>query len=104
MVAHGADAAEPLHHDRHFPVRAALDEFLEATEFDDVQAHLVHLVVIVEQDRDLAMALDPRHGIDGDAALAARYGPRVPVLRRDDGAELDWPFDADAVRRFMAPL
>lgn len=41
--------------------------------------------------------------IDGDAALEARYGARVPVLRRDDGAELGWPFDADAVRAFMAP-
>ena len=43
--------------------------------------------------------------IDGDARLEARYGERIPVLRdasRD--AELDWPFDADAVRRFLAPL
>lgn len=42
--------------------------------------------------------------IDGDAALEARYGERIPVLR--DAArdrELDWPFDADAVREFMAP-
>ena len=35
-------------------------------------------------------------------ALEAAYGARVPVLRREDtGAELDWPFDADAVRRFL---
>lgn len=40
--------------------------------------------------------------IDGDAALEARYGTRVPVLRKDDGAELDWPFDAAAVRKFIA--
>lgn len=39
--------------------------------------------------------------IDGDAALQARYDLRVPVLQRADGAELDWPFDADAVRHFM---
>ena len=33
--------------------------------------------------------------IDGDEALEARYGLRVPVLRDDDsGSELDWPFDA----------
>ncbi|MCL6618743.1 glutaredoxin family protein [Thermomonas hydrothermalis] len=39
--------------------------------------------------------------IDGDAALQARYDLRVPVLQRADGAELDWPFDADMVRHFM---
>jgi hypothetical protein len=39
--------------------------------------------------------------IDGDAALEARYGLRVPVLRRDDGAELSWPFDAAAVGTFL---
>ena len=41
--------------------------------------------------------------IDDDEALEARYGSRVPVLRDEDsGAELDWPFDADAVRTFVA--
>ena len=41
--------------------------------------------------------------IDGVAALEARYGERIPVLREDaSGAELDWPFDADAVREFLA--
>lgn len=40
--------------------------------------------------------------IDGDAGLQARYGDRIPVLRREDSeAELDWPFDAEAVRRFL---
>ena len=41
--------------------------------------------------------------IDGDDVLEARFGTRVPVLRNeDDGAELSWPFDADAVRAFLA--
>ena len=40
--------------------------------------------------------------IDGDLGLQARYGERIPVLRREDtGAEIDWPFDADAVRRMI---
>jgi len=40
--------------------------------------------------------------IDDDEALEARYGIRVPVLRDEtDGRELEWPFDADAVRAFM---
>ncbi|MGH8233513.1 MAG: glutaredoxin family protein [Rhodanobacteraceae bacterium] len=40
--------------------------------------------------------------IDGDAELEARYGIRVPVLRDGDtGRELDWPFDAAALREFI---
>jgi glutaredoxin len=35
--------------------------------------------------------------------LSENYGTRIPVLRRaDDGTELGWPFDAAAVRRFVA--
>ena len=41
--------------------------------------------------------------IDGDASLEARYGTRVPVLRREDsGAELGWPFASEQVKRFLA--
>lgn len=41
--------------------------------------------------------------IDGDAVLEECYGLRVPVLRDQARAvELAWPFDADAVRRFLA--
>jgi len=41
--------------------------------------------------------------IDGDQVLEARYGERVPVLRDEDsGVELAWPFDAAAVRGFLA--
>ena len=40
--------------------------------------------------------------IDDDAALEARYGARVPVLRDEArGVELDWPFSADEVRAFL---
>ena len=41
--------------------------------------------------------------IDGDPGLEARYGARIPVLRREDSAaELDWPFTAADVRAFCA--
>lgn len=41
--------------------------------------------------------------IDDDAALEARYGTRVPVLRDDArGSELDWPFDAARAAAFFA--
>jgi hypothetical protein len=36
-----------------------------------------------------------------DDALFARYGWHIPVLRRADGEELRWPFDADALRAFL---
>ena len=40
--------------------------------------------------------------IDGDEALEARYGARIPVLRDvRRGAELGWPFDADGLRRWL---
>ena len=41
--------------------------------------------------------------VDGDDALEARYGARVPVLRDDDaGEELDWPFDGEQLARFLS--
>jgi hypothetical protein len=40
--------------------------------------------------------------IDDDEALETRYGLRVPVLRdAERGVELDWPFDAAGVARFL---
>ncbi len=40
--------------------------------------------------------------IDGDAALEARYGLRVPVLREEVREhELDWPFDAARLHTFL---
>ena len=40
--------------------------------------------------------------IDDDAQLEARYGERVPVLRESEsGQELNWPFDAQAVRDYL---
>ena len=38
--------------------------------------------------------------IEDDATLERRYGQRVPVLCHGD-RELDWPFDAAAVRWFL---
>jgi hypothetical protein len=40
--------------------------------------------------------------IDGDAALEARYGARVPVLRDEaSGRELGWPFSVASVAGFL---
>ena len=59
-------------------------------------------------DRALAVLAEARAPefdtvwIDEDDALEAAYGHRVPVLRDAAGRELDWPFDAAAVRVFLA--
>jgi hypothetical protein len=40
--------------------------------------------------------------VDGDEALEARYGIRVPVLRDEArGIELEWPFGATEVSEFI---
>lgn len=40
--------------------------------------------------------------IADDAALVARYGARIPVLRDEtSGAELHWPFDTADVQRVL---
>lgn len=37
-----------------------------------------------------------------DDTLLERYGIRIPVVRRlDNDAELGWPFDEAALRRFL---
>ena len=63
--------------------------------------HLCDLALAV-----LAAAAAPEFDsvfIDGDDALEARYGVRVPVLRdAGGGAELDWPFDRGGLEAFLA--
>ena len=33
--------------------------------------------------------------------LFERYGEFVPVVKRDDGKELSWPFDSQSLRLFL---
>ncbi len=33
--------------------------------------------------------------------LFQQYGLKIPVLRRDDGLELNWPFCVDELARFL---
>lgn len=40
--------------------------------------------------------------VESDSDLEARYGVRIPVVARADGAELGWPFDVVALRAFAA--
>lgn len=73
---------------------------MRLTLYQRDDCHLCDLAIEV-----LAQARAPEFSsvfIDDDAALEARYGERVPVLREDiSGRELNWPFDADALREFL---
>lgn len=51
--------------------------------------------------QDLAVEPAATQYVDDDDALEARYGWHVPVLRRADGEELRWPFDAVKLRGFL---
>ena len=85
VVADGADPAEALHEDRHLPVGPALDEALEAPKLDDVQAHLLNPVVVVEEDGHLAVTLDTRHWLDDDAPERLGMGGRIEVAGHSSG-------------------
>jgi glutaredoxin len=53
-----------------------------------------------------AMGVEAAHidiAEEEDDDLIEKYGVRIPVLKRlDTGGELGWPFDAEAVARFLA--
>ncbi len=64
VMADRADTTEALHGDRGFPIGAALNEALKATELDDVQPGLFDLVFRVQQDRDFAVPFHAGNGLD----------------------------------------
>lgn len=70
------------------------------TLFQRDDCHLCDLALEV-----LALARVPEFEsvfIDGNDELETRYGIRVPVLRDEDtGAELEWPFDDQQLRRWL---
>ena len=72
VMADRADAAQALHDDRHFPERPPFDEDFEAAELDDMEADLMDPVLLVEQDRDLAVPFDAGHRFDRDPAQLVR--------------------------------
>lgn len=61
--------------------------------------HLCEQAEVVLQ----AVGVEAEHiDIAEDDALLEKYGVRIPVVKREDtGAELGWPFDVAAARRFI---
>lgn len=65
-----------------------------------------HLCEIAEQMLEAASAADSRIefakiDISDSDSLFERYGVKIPVLRHEDGRELDWPFDELQLREFL---
>lgn len=61
---------------------------------------------LCEQAADLLDALGAGYrseDISASDELFERYGLTIPVLRREDGAELNWPFDRAALCEFIGP-
>lgn len=50
-----------------------------------------------------AVGVEAEHiDIAEDDVLLEKYGVRIPVVKREDtGAELGWPFDEAAAKRFI---
>lgn len=62
-------------------------------------------VLCLEAEHVLSLAgIDhfERVDIERDPALEQRYGSRIPVALDAHGRELDWPFDADRLQRWLS--
>ncbi len=60
-----------------------------------------HLCELAAALLDAAGLVYEEVDISEDDALFERYGVTIPVLRRADGMELNWPFDEEALARFL---
>lgn len=68
------------------------------TLYSTSACHLCELAeaLLREQGADFA-AVD----ISDSDELFERYGVSIPVLRREDGRELNWPFDRAGLETFL---
>ncbi len=71
VVGLGADAADAVHEGRHVLDRPADAELLEAAQLRDLEVGALHLAGVVEEDLDLAVALEAGDRVDGDAGHGA---------------------------------
>ena len=78
--------------------REAADFILYGTS----ACHLCEVAEVLIQQRQTAVVLVyVKCDISESDELFARYGVRIPVLQRPDGAELDWPFNALDLEAFI---
>lgn len=63
------------------------------------ECHLCEVAAALLDARGLSWRA---RNIETDLDLIRRYGDKIPVLyRRQDGAELFWPFDYEVLRGFV---
>ena len=87
VVRRGADPADAAGDLRHVLGRPADAEHLEAAQLGDLQVGALHVALLVEEDVDLAVALEARDRIDGDALpLPTAAAPVSPFAT----APVDW--------------
>ncbi|WMC12132.1 glutaredoxin family protein [Oceanimonas pelagia] len=72
---------------------------MSLTLFSTDGCHLCEQAWTLLEQTGLAVNAEIKDIIDNDQWLDA-YRIRIPVLRRADGAELDWPFSADDLIAF----
>lgn len=72
---------------------------MKLTLFSTDGCHLCEQAWAMLEQTGLAAEAEIKDIIDHEPWLAA-YRLRIPVLRRADGAELDWPFTADQLIAF----
>ena len=63
-----------------------------------------HLCTLAKEVLHQCEVVAKTESLDGNAWLETNYGTRIPVLTEtNSGRELDWPFDAWTLRRFLDP-
>ena len=67
MMADRANPAKPLYQHRQFPIGPPLDKAFETAKLDDVQPRLPNMVILVQQQCDLAVAFDPSDRFNDDS-------------------------------------
>ncbi|WP_107852564.1 glutaredoxin family protein [Oceanimonas marisflavi] len=72
---------------------------MSLTLFSTDGCHLCEQAWSLLEQTGLAAGTEIKDIIDNDQWLDA-YRIRIPVVRRADGAELDWPFTADDLIAF----
>ena len=73
QVADRADPTRPRHQRGHFVKRPAFAELFKASELRHVKSRIRDLPLLVEMNRDLPVAFDPRHRIDNYRLLTHRF-------------------------------
>ena len=68
VVGHRADAADARGDLRHVLDAPPLDELLEAAQLRHLEVGAVDAAVVIEEDVDPAVSLEPCHGVDEDLA------------------------------------